>query len=151
MGRGWIINCDLKMAEKDLDKLLREMSPKLREGKYFLASVPESQIMVVANYLDYITCIYREEEGLTVLFSDEINEEIESVSSEKLAGPFALISLEVNSDLFAVGFLARITQVLAKEEISVNAFSAYYHDHLLVPYERKENAMAALEKLSSKQ
>ena len=139
------------MKVTELDKLLKEMLPKVLEGKYFLGSVPESEMMVLANYLDYITCIYREEEGLTVLFSGEIKEEIESVGSGKVAGPFALITLEVNSDLFAVGFLAKITGVLAKEKISVNAFSAYYHDHLLVPYERKGEAMAALEKLSAKQ
>jgi hypothetical protein len=43
--------------------------------------------------------------------------------------------------------LAKITTALAKEGISVNAFSAYYHDHLFVPYDRKEDAMAALAEL----
>ncbi len=138
------------MAVLELGELLRGMSPKLKKGKYFLASVPESEMMVIANYLEYIICIYREEEGLTVLFSQEINEEIESVSQGKAAGPFALITLEVTSDLFAIGFLARITGVLAKEKISVNAFSAYYHGHLLVPYGQRKEAVAALEKLSAK-
>ena len=99
------------MAVTGLDKLLKEMSPKVIEGKYFLGCVPEAEIMVVANYLDYIKCIYREEEGLTVLFSDEVKEEIGSISSKKIAGPFALITLEVNSDLFAVGFLAENTRI----------------------------------------
>ena len=137
------------MAEKDLGKLLKGMSPEVVDGKYFLASVPESEIMVIANYLDYITCIYREEEGLTILFSEEIEDEIGGISGEKVAGPFALITLSINSDLSAVGFLAKITDVLAKEGISVNAFSAYFHDHLLVPYERKKDAMEALKKLSA--
>jgi len=138
------------MAEKDLGKLLNGMKPELNEGKYFLASVPESEIMAVANYLDYITCIYREEEGLTIVLSEEIQEEMEEVSEEKIAGPFALITLSINSDLFAVGFLAKITEALAKEKISVNAFSAYFHDHILVPYGRKEDAMDALGKLSGR-
>ncbi|MFP3949628.1 MAG: ACT domain-containing protein [Candidatus Micrarchaeia archaeon] len=136
------------MGEKDLGKLLKEMNPELADGKYFLASVPESEIMVLANYLDYITCIYREEEGLTVLFSEEINDEIEGIAEGKVEGPFALITLNVNSDLFAVGFLAEITGALAMEGISVNAFSAYFHDHLLVPYQRKGDVISALGKLS---
>ncbi len=138
------------MREKDLGKLLKGMKPELDDGKYFLSSVPESEIMVIANYLEYITCIYREEEGLTVMFSEEIEDEIEGISEEKIAGPFALITLSINSDLAAVGFLAKITEALAKEKISVNAFSAYFHDHLLVPYGRKKDAMEALKKLASR-
>jgi hypothetical protein len=137
------------MAELDLKKLLKDISPEVVGGKHFLASVPESEMMVIANYLDYITCIYREEEGLTVMFSEEIEDEIEGISAEKIAGPFALITLTINSDLFAVGFLAKITAALAKEGISVEAFSAYFHDHLLVPYERKKDAMDALRMLSA--
>jgi len=136
------------MGEADLGKLLKGMKPEVVDGKYFLASVPESEIMVVANYLDYITCIYREEEGLTIMFSEEIEDEIEGISGEKIAGPFALVTLGINSDLSAVGFLAKITEALAKEGISVNAFSAYFHDHLLVPYKRKKDSMDALEKLA---
>ena len=137
------------MGEKDLGKLLKGMKPELADGKYFLASVPESEIMVIANYLEYITCIYREEEGLTVMFSEEIEDEIGGISEEKIAGPFALITLSINSDLSAVGFLAKITEALAKEKISVNAFSAYFHDHLLVLYGRKKDAVEALKKLSA--
>ncbi len=145
----WITNCDY-MAESDLKKLINGMSPEVVGEKYFLASVPESEMMIIANYLDYIKCIYREEEGMTIVFSEDIKEEMEEVSEEKIAGPFALITLSITSDLFAVGFLAKITEVLAKEKISVNTFSAYFHDHLLVPYGRKKDAMDALKKLASR-
>ena len=66
------------------------------------------------------------------------------LTDREVVGPFALISLTVHSDLHAVGLLAKITNALAKEGISVNAFSAYYHDHLFVPFARKDDAMAAL-------
>lgn len=124
-----------------------DVLPEIAKGKYFFASVDESQLMTVAGYLDYIIGIYREEEGLTLVFSDEIKEEMESISQEKVAGPFALITLKMNSDLFAVGLLASVTGALAKEKIAVNAFSAYHHDHLLVPYGKKDAALAVLKKL----
>ncbi len=54
----------------------------------------------------------------------------------------------MNSDLRAVGFLAKIAAALAADGISVNAYSAYHHDHLLVPFERKDDAMKALLRLS---
>ncbi len=136
------------MTINKLSELLKKMNPVLNKGKYFIASMPESQMMVLAGYLDYVIAIYREKEGLTVVFSEETKNEMKELSEAEIAGPFALITLNVHSDLLAVGFLAKMTAALAKEKISVNAFSAYYHDHLLVPYERKKDAMAALKKLT---
>ncbi|MDD5172325.1 MAG: ACT domain-containing protein [Candidatus ainarchaeum sp.] len=129
-----------------LDELLKNMQPKMAKTRYFMASVGEGELMALSGYLEYIICIYREKEGLTVVFEEGIKEDIAGMT-EKMVGPFALITLNVYSDLMAVGFLARITDALAKEKISVNAFSAYHHDHLLVPWERKEDALKALEKL----
>ncbi|MEW6035601.1 MAG: ACT domain-containing protein [Candidatus Micrarchaeota archaeon] len=137
------------MAISDLGTLLRSMSPALSETKYYFASVEEGQLMVLANHLDSILAIFREEEGLTVVFSEDALEDISPLSGESVQGPFALITLSVQSDLMAVGFLARITAALAGEKISVNAFSAYHHDHLLVPSGRGKDAMACLARLSA--
>jgi hypothetical protein len=137
------------MAEKDLNKLLAQINPQLREGKFYFASVDEGNLMSLANYLDYIAAIFREDEGLTIVFRDDVKAEMVELSEKKIHGPFALITLGVNSDLDAVGFLAKITEALAKEKISVNAFSAYHHDHLFVPFERKEDALAAIGKLKA--
>lgn len=136
------------MAVSDLSELLRRMEPEMKEGKYYIAAVDSSQLMALANYLDYVLCIFREEEGLTVVFSEEIKDGISKMTGKEVAGPFALITLSVHSDLMAVGFLAKVTEALAREKISVNAFSAYHHDHLLVPFERKDDALRALQKLS---
>ncbi len=135
------------MTSQSLHSLLVNMQPEIAKGKYYFATVGESSLMSVAGYLNYIVCIFREEEGLTLVFSEEIKEEMQSISSGKVAGPFALITLKVDSDLFAVGLLASVTGALAKEGVAVNAFSAYHHDHLLVPYEKKEAALVALKKL----
>jgi hypothetical protein len=129
-----------------LDELLKDMQPKIAKTKYFMASVGEGELMALSGYLQYIICIYREKEGLTIVFEEEIHDEMAGMT-EKMAGPFALITLNVYSDLMAVGFLAKITSALMKEKISANAFSAYHHDHLLVPWERKEDALKALERL----
>jgi len=137
------------MAFSDLSDLLKRMEPKLKEGKYHIATVESSQLMAMANYLDYLLCVFREGEGLTVVFSEEIKDEIHDVTEKEVVGPFALITLNVQSDLMAVGFLAKITEALAKEKISVNAFSAYHHDHLLVPFDKKDKALNVLKKLSN--
>ncbi len=133
-----------------VEDLLKSINPKLVEGKYFFARVSESQLFSLAGLLRDILCVFREEEGLAIVFSEEVKNQVASLSDEKIVGPFALISLTVKSDLFAVGFLARVTNALAKEKISANAFSAYSHDHLLVPFDKKEAALNALKKLRSR-
>ena len=134
------------MPESDLNALLKGMNPSLSETEYYYGTFDEGTLMELAGYLDYIIGIFKEEEGLSVIFSDEALSDLSQLTEKKVKGPFALISLSVESDLMAVGFLAKITGALAKEKISANAFSAYHHDHLLVPFERKDDAMKALMK-----
>jgi hypothetical protein len=61
---------------------------------------------------------------------------------------WACISLSVHSSLSAVGLLAAISTRLAQAGISVNAVSAYYHDHLFVPWESRISAMDVLKEVS---
>ena len=136
------------MAIMELDKLLKGMEPKAYEERFLFASVGGANLLGLANYLDSIECIYKEEEGLTVLFTEDIKDEVSELSLVKVEGPFTKITLTVNSDLMAVGFLAKITEALAKEGISVNAFSAYHHDHLFVPYGSKDKTMEVLKGLT---
>jgi hypothetical protein len=138
------------MNRSNSDELLKNMDPELIEGKYYIASVNESQLMAIANYLNNIICIYRENEGLTVVFSESVKGHISGLTNKEIVGPFAMITLGVYSDLMSIGFLAKITGALADEKISVNAFSAYHHDHLLVPYNEKDSAMAALKRLQKR-
>ena len=136
------------MAVSDLRKLLAGMKPALSGEKYYFASIDEGHLMALAGYLGSIAGIFREEEGLTIVFSQGIWEGMSQFTEKEISGPFALITLTIESDLMAVGFLAAMAGALAKEGISVNAFSAYHHDHLFVPYEKRDSAMAALARLS---
>jgi len=132
----------------DLSALLKNMDPKISDSKYFMASLDPSQLLALSAYSEFLIDIFREEEGLSVVFSDEILDEIKELSETDQVGPFALITLNVYSDLMAVGFLAKITDALAKQGISVNAFSAYHHDHLFVPYDKREKVLEILKKLA---
>lgn len=63
--------------------------------------------------------------------------------------PCVMITLSIHSSLEAVGFMAHISQQLARAGISVNPVAGYYHDHLFVPVEKAEEAMAVLAALTS--
>jgi hypothetical protein len=59
----------------------------------------------------------------------------------------AWLTLNVDSALDAVGLTAAVSGVLAAEGIPCNVLAGYHHDHLLVPIESAERAMAALNAL----
>ena len=50
----------------------------------------------------------------------------------------------------AVGFLAALLPTLAARGMGVNPVSGFFHDHLFVPADRAEDAMAVLRGLSGR-
>jgi uncharacterized protein len=127
---------------KDLSFLLKNMEPAHVPGSYIFATVSEESLesLGVTPRL-----VFREDEAITVIVTREIAE-ANSLSFESVWG---LITLTVHSDLEAVGFLAKITSVLAEAGITANTVSAFYHDHLFVPEHRVSDALSLLRNLSN--
>jgi uncharacterized protein len=128
-------------GETELKKLIAEMHPALGESEYVFCSVkPED-----ADHLPFTPRgIFREPEGNTLIITERQARD----SNLPFESTWACITLTVHSSLLAVGFLAAILDRLAQAGISVNPVSAYYHDHLFVPWESRRKAMDALEELS---
>lgn len=61
----------------------------------------------------------------------------------------AWLSLTVQSSLEAVGLTAAFSTLLGDAGISCNVLAGYHHDHLLVPVDRADDAIAALRISSS--
>lgn len=121
----------------DLNVLLKCMQPKLHDKEYVFCIVPEERDCELAMYADMFI---REEEGVTLILEKEVALR-EGLAHEDV---WSKITLCVNSDLQAVGFLAAMTQRLAQAGVSVNAVSGYHHDHLFVLKEDAGKAMKAL-------
>ena len=126
-------------GERDLDTLLRSMKPEMQEGIFVFCTLPEGR--EISAKLKPVH-IFHEREGTAFVVGRE--------EAEAVGLPFEsrLITLTVHSSLEAVGFLAAVTAPLAEAGISVNAVSAFYHDHLFVPVERAEDAQRLLQKLA---
>ena len=120
--------------------------PALAEGEYYFSSIPESQIMGIARFLAHVKGIFREEEGITIVFSKEILPNVQQLTEKKIEGPFALITFGAQTSLQDVGVTAGFTAALARAKIPANVFAGYHHDHVFVPYGKKEAALAALQK-----
>ncbi len=65
-------------------------------------------------------------------------------------GDWARISLAVHSSLSAVGLSAAIARALADRALPANIVAGYHHDHLFVPWARRQEALAALAGLSER-
>lgn len=128
-------------GERDLDALLTSMKPEILDGIFvFCTLAPNASIP--ASIRPMLT--FREREGTTLVIPHEEAER----AGLRHEFPSRLITLTVHSALDAVGFLAAITARLAEAGISVNAVSAFHHDHLFVPVDRADEAMAVLQRMS---
>jgi uncharacterized protein len=129
-------------GELSLEALLRNMRPELREGIFVFCTV-ESDKGVPTAVKPLLT--FHEQEAITLVIG------LEEAQQLALRYQFVsrLITLTVHSSLEAVGFLAAITTRLAEAGISVNAVSAFHHDHLFVPEHRAEEALGLLQGMPS--
>jgi hypothetical protein len=128
-------------GESDLRVLLREMKPILRPGVYVFVVWPGDQPPTALP----IVMSFREAEGLTLI----VEESLAIEHGLQCVFRAAWITLDVHSDLNAVGFLAAVTGALAAAGISCNTVSAVLHDHLFVPAERGADAADVLKRLAA--
>ncbi len=127
-------------GEMNLDVLLASMRPVLHPPTYVFVIVADPFDTGPLNPV----MTFREAEGLTLIV-EQHRAQMAQLESEF---PCRMITLNIHSALDAVGFLARITTHLATLNMGVNPVSGFYHDHLFIPVNRAEDALAALIELS---
>jgi uncharacterized protein len=129
-------------GESHLPTLIRTMRPSAGPEVYVFLSIPSGQ-PVPGGLVPIL--MFRETEGLTLVVPQDHAE------AAGLTGSFPsrMITLTVQSALEAVGFLALITARLAESGIAVNAVSAFHHDHLFVPEQRADDALAILRAMAA--
>jgi hypothetical protein len=129
-------------GETNLNKLLATLSPELIAGDFVFCSFDNAQY---GDYSDLAPiAAVTESEGLTLVIprtkADEQGLKYESV--------FRCITLKVHSSLDAVGLTAAFSGILAEQGISANVVAGYFHDHVFVPHERADEAIAAINELA---
>ncbi len=129
-------------GERDLKSLLAGLSPSLSAGEFVFCTLPGGAYGDGAEYNPVATTV--EAEGLTLVLP---------LDRARAAGypcdqPMRRITLEVHSSLEAVGLTAAVAAALARAGIAANVIAGYHHDHVFVPADRAEEALAALGKLA---
>ena len=125
-------------GETDLGVLLSTMSPEALPGEWFFGSVQPGTVVAAEATV-------REPEGLSIVVDRREAERI-GVST---ADPYRWIPLRVHSSLEAVGLTAAVAVALTDHGISCNVIAGAFHDHLLVPARKLDEALAALALLSA--
>lgn len=125
----------------DLGELLRTLEPVLNGGVYVYTQIPSGRdaagidAVAMLREREGVTLVVREEEavrhGLPVLFRA------------------AWITLTVHSDLEAVGLTAAFARALSDAGIGCNVIAGAHHDHIFVPLDKAQHALAALRALQS--
>ena len=129
------------MGEQDLIKLCASLEPIMAPAVYVYCSFPD---FVLPGEISAL-CTIRESEGLTAI--------VERADARRLRLAYIydarLITLSVHSSLNAVGFIKVISGKLADTGIPCNVIAGYYHDHILVPVDRADEAMDRLREIAA--
>lgn len=127
-------------GETDLAILLASLEPRLDPLEYGFATLPHGTALPAGLVP---LGLFREDEGLTVIAS------VDELAAHGIAatGGWARITLMVQSALEAVGMTAAMSTALTAAGISANVVAAYHHDHVFVPWTRRDEAVAILSRL----
>jgi uncharacterized protein len=119
------------------DTDLARLDPALHPERYVFVTAPALPPGLVP------LATIREDEGVSAVITAV------DADAHGLVGAFpcAGITLRVPSSLAAVGLLAAITRALADAGIGTNPVAGFHHDHLFVPWDRRDDAMAVLRRL----
>jgi hypothetical protein len=124
----------------DLRVLLAALDPEIDPvPKRFLHVSHEKARERMADAL----MMFREAEGTTLIVDVD---DADVAGTERLL--WARITLRVQSSLTAVGMMAAVSAALARRGIPCNPVSAFLHDHIFVPWERRDDALDALSHLT---
>lgn len=126
-------------AIRDLHQLVQSLEPVRQPGCYVFTSVAAG----VLPPHESIVALIREREGISLI----VAEETALAHDLPIMMRCAWITLNVHSDLAAVGLTAAFAQALSAAQISCNVVAGAYHDHIFVPFDAADAALTALRQL----
>lgn len=126
-------------GEMDLGRMLATLTVERRAGHYAYVHLAE-----LPNDIGDAAAIIHEDEGVTLVVPAA------TAAARGWASEFDAVwlTLEVHSSLEAVGLTAAVASSLAAAAISCNVIAGTFHDHLLVPVAKADQAIAILGELA---
>lgn len=127
-------------GETDLAAMLAGLTVTVRPEPYTYVTVGQAPPLT-----DGVEAVLREEEGITAVVT------VDGARRRGWTVGFvaAWLTLDVHSALEAVGLTASVATALAADGIPANVLAGHHHDHLLVPADRADDAVACLARLAA--
>jgi hypothetical protein len=120
----------------EIKKIIKKSTFKIEEGRFVYAKVLKAPSIknhfMVSKDADEITVVTKEE-NLPELNLEERNKDF-----------YRLIGLNVSIPFYSVGFLATVSQAIAKEDMNILIVSTYSKDYIMVKEDRLEDAKSVL-------
>lgn len=126
-------------GETDLARLLASLDVERRAGRYTFVSGDWPTLV------DSAVASVDEDEGRTLV----VPVDAAAAAGAPVGFEAAWLTLTVHSALEAVGLTAAFSRALADAGIACNVLAGHHHDHVLVPVERADEAIAVLRRLRS--
>ena len=137
--------------QKEVAELLRRTRVEVAPAAYFLIGLrhedwarllenPELSPRGSAPFM-----LLRDEHEVTLLLDETDWQTMRHAARDaRVEGGFRLITLNIELGWNVVGFLARVTEILAAEGISIGALTAFSRDHLLIKRDDLGKALRVL-------
>lgn len=124
-----------------LGDMLAGLSPRLSDEIFQFVTFPADQQF--ANVVGAAIGWFRENEGMSLILSRDAALSLGCGEGSLMRH----IVLQVHSSLEGIGLTAAVAGRLADHGIACNMVAAFHHDHLFVPADRAEEALALLQDL----
>jgi hypothetical protein len=137
--------------KRDVAELLRRTRVEVAPGTYFLIGLRHEDWMRLLENPELSPrgnapfMLLRDEHEVTLLLDETDWRTLRhAVREARVEGSFRLVTLDVELAWNVVGYLARVTEILARAGLSVGALSAFSRDHLLVKQDDLGTALRVL-------
>lgn len=135
----------------EVDELLGRTRVEVAPGSFFVVGMShEEWTRLLENpelspRPDVPFMLLRDAHEVTLLVEEEDWRPMRHAAREaRVEGGFRLVTLDVELPWDTVGYLARVTEILAGAGVSVGALSAFSRDHLLIKQDDLAKALRAL-------
>lgn len=95
--------------------------------------------------LDAVFMILRDDKEVTLMMEEDDWQRVRhAVRDARIERDFRLLTFDVELPWNVVGYLARVTEILAAAGVSVGALSSFSRDHLLIKQDQLGSALRVL-------
>ncbi|MFN3209253.1 MAG: ACT domain-containing protein [Roseovarius sp.] len=123
---------------RDTQAMIAGMAPVRDPETWHFCTTDDREMAERAR--PHALAVFAEDEGTSLILPDEVARDL----GFAVEMPMSRITLSVHSALDGVGLTAAVATALAAAHIPCNVVAAYHHDHVFVPEELAEDAVAIL-------